>query len=239
MLQTFGTIALLALLGCGSTAPSQGNGSDLRVLFIGNSLTYTHDIPELVASLGEISEGPRVRVSQVSFGNFNLEDHWNRGDALDSIAKGGWDVVVLQQGPSTLPASRQHLIEWSTRFAQRIRAAGARPAIYMVWPQDGNFDAVARSYTDAAVAVDGTLIPAGEAFRAVVRDHADIAVFESDGFHPSPTGSYLAALVVYGRLADRTVAGVTLQRPVTGITPAQAAQLEVAADEANRDFGMD
>ncbi|MBA2460133.1 MAG: hypothetical protein H0V43_14415 [Gemmatimonadales bacterium] len=239
MFQTFGTIALLALLGCGSTAPDPGSGSDLRVLFIGNSLTYTHEIPELVAGLGEISDGPRVQVSEVAFGNYSLEDHWNRGDALDSIAKGGWDVVVMQQGPSTVPANRQHLIEGSTRFSQRIRSVGARPTIYMVWPPNGDFDAVARSYTDAALAVDGTLIPAGEAFRAVVRDHSDIAVFESDGFHPNPTGSYLAALVIYGRLADRPVAGVTLRRPVTGITLSQAAQLEAAADQANRDFGRD
>ncbi len=45
--------------------------------------------------------------------------------------------------------------------------------------------------------------------------------------------------MIYGRLADRPVAGVTLRRPVTGITLSQAAQLEAAADQANRDFGRD
>ncbi len=137
-----------------------------------------------MAGLGEISDGPRVHVSEVAFGNYSLEDHWNRGDALDSIAKGGWDVVVMQQGPSTVPANRQHLIEGSTRFSQRIRSVGARPTIYMVWPPNGDFDAVARSYTDAALAVDGTLIPAGEAFRAVVRDHPDIASSRATGSIP-------------------------------------------------------
>lgn len=238
MLQALRTFALLSLLGCGSTAPDQGNDRDLRVLFIGNSLTYSHDIPAQVAGLGEASDGPRVHASQVVFGGYSLEDHWNQGDALDSIARGGWDFVIMQQGPSTVPENRAQLVEWSIRFAERIRAAGARPAIYMIWPSNGDFDAVARSYTDAAQAVDGMLIPAGEAFRAVARDHPEIEIFDFDRFHPSPAGAYLAALVIYGRLADRPMSGVT-QRPVPGISTAQAGRLARAADKANWDFGID
>ena len=32
----------------------------------------------------------------------------------------------LQQGPSSLPASQAHLLEWTGRFAERIRGVGAR-----------------------------------------------------------------------------------------------------------------
>jgi hypothetical protein len=237
--QSFHRLALLAVLGCGSTAPAPVPSGDLDVLFIGNSLTSTNDIPGLVSELGTLTDGPRVRASVVAFGNYNLQDHWIRGDALDSIARGRWDYVVMQQGPSTQPESRQHLVEWAGRFAEPIRAAGGQPVIYMVWPSNGDFDGVSRSYTEAAVAVDGTLVPAGEAFRAVVRDHPDIEVFAADDFHPSRIGSYLAALVIYGRLTDQSVQGVTLRRPVPGLTSAQAGRLESAADQANRDFGID
>ena len=120
----FRATLLAVLLGCGSTAPDIGHSADLNVLFIGNSLTSTNDIPELVAGLGEVSGGPQVRGSEVSFGNFSLEDHWNQGDALEAIDWGGWDYVVMQQGPSTLPESRQNLLEWAGRFAERIRAVG-------------------------------------------------------------------------------------------------------------------
>lgn len=144
----------------------------------------------------------------------------------------------MQQGPSTLPESRQNLIEWTGRFAERIRQAGARPAIYMVWPSNGDFDGVSRSYTDAAHAVNGMLIPAGEAFRSVSRDHPEITIFQSDNFHPTQIGSYLAALVIYGQLTDREVEGVTLRRPVTGLSQTEAGELEAAADQANRDYGV-
>ncbi len=230
--------ALAVLLGCGSTAPDIGRNSDLEVLFIGNSLTATNDIPGLVTALGQVSGGPQVRVSEVSFGNFSLEDHWNRGDALEAIDQGGWDYVVMQQGPSTLPESRANLVEWAGKFAERIRAVGARPAIYMIWPSDGNFDAVGASYTAAAQAVDGMLIPAGEAFRSIDRDHPEITIFQGDNFQPTQIGSYLAALVIYGELTDREVAGVSLRHPVPGLSPSDAPTLEHAADQANQDYGI-
>jgi hypothetical protein len=229
--------ALLGMLACGSTGP--GSSEAIRVLFIGNSLTYSHDIPALVAGLQGPAQGPAVQVSQVAFGGFSLEDHWQQGDALDSIARGGWDVVVMQQGPSSLPANRQHLIDWAGRFAERIRAVGARPAMYMVWPSNGDYDGVSRSYTDAAVAIGGMLIPAGEAFRAVLQRHPDITILESDEFHPNATGSYLAALVIYGRLANQSMEGASARRPYPGLSPADALELERAADAANREHGRD
>lgn len=235
MLHALRTVALLALAGCGSTEPDGVSPAEVRVLFIGNSLTYTHDIPRLVASLSEQADGPRMRTAVVAVGGYGLEDHWRRGEALDSIARGGWSYVVLQQGPSTLPESRANLVEWTGRFAERIRAVNARPAVYMIWPSNGDFDGVSRSYRAAAAAVEGALIPAGEAFRAVARDHPDIPLFGGDGFHPSPAGSYLAALVIYGRLARRPTAGVGTEPP-SGLAPGAARRLEAAADEANRPY---
>lgn len=234
MLPLLRAVALLALTGCGSTEPVPVPVSTLHVLFVGNSLTYTHDVPGLVAALSERGGGPRIRTAVVAFGGYSLEDHWRGGAALDSIARGGWDYVVLQQGPSTLPDSRQHLVAWATRFAERIRAVAARPAIYMVWPSNGDYDGVSRSYREAAGAVQGILLPAGEAFRTVARDHPDIALFGGDGFHPSAAGALLAALVISGRLTGRDVEGVASGAPPPGLTADQVRRLEVVADLANR-----
>jgi hypothetical protein len=204
----------IAAPACGSsdgvTGPPDGEG--LAILFVGNSLTYFNDMPEIVAaiSLGA-GDDPPLRVGMVAFPNFSLEDHWNRGDALDAIDSGGWDVVVLQQGPSTLPASRLHLVEWAGRFAERIRASGARPALFSVWPTDGSeagFDATLASYGAAAAAVDGVLVPAGEAWRVAWARDSHLTLTIGDGFHPSLLGSVIAAYSIWHALTERSPVGL-------------------------------
>lgn len=229
-------LILFGLLSCGSTSPPELEG--LSVLFVGNSLTYTNDVPGLVGSLARNAGFARIRTAQVALPNYSLEDHWLRGEALDSIARGTWDFVVLQQGPSSLPESQAHLIEWTGRFAERIRAAGARPAVYMVWPPaGGDWDGVIASYTNAATQSNAVLLPAGGAWRAVLRDRPEIALYGPDQFHPAVAGAYLAALVIFGGLAERTTEGLSLQQPIVPLSQAQAAALERAADEVNRDNG--
>ncbi|HSF38638.1 MAG TPA: hypothetical protein VLT87_02530, partial [Thermoanaerobaculia bacterium] len=84
----------------------------LRVLFLGNSLTYSNDLPGIVQAFAK-ARGQEIYVDSVTLGGANLEDLWDDGSALDAIAKGNWNVVVLQQGPSSAPDSREHLRDWT------------------------------------------------------------------------------------------------------------------------------
>ena len=231
-------LLLLGLLSCGSSSGPPDLGESLSVLFVGNSLTYTENLPTLVEGLGRAAGLDRVRVASVAKPDYSLEDHWTDGEALDSIDQGGWDAVVLQQGPSSLPASQAHLLEWTGRFAERIRGAGAKPAVYMVWPPaDGDWNGVVTSYTAAAEGNDAALLPAGRAWQAVLAAHSEIALYGPDHFHPTRAGAYLAALVIFGGLADRTTVGLTQQRPINGLSDQEVTVLEHAADEANGTYG--
>ena len=77
-----------------------------HVLFIGNSLTYVNDLPATLSALAAAS-GDTIRVSSVAFPDYALEDHLAEGSAAKAIALGGWELVVLQQGPSSVEANRQ------------------------------------------------------------------------------------------------------------------------------------
>jgi hypothetical protein len=239
---------LLMALGCGS-----GTGLDtsdgLRVLFIGNSLTYTNNIPGMLKALIDSANAGPVTVEQVTFGGYGLEDHWGLGSAQDAIAEGGWDVVVIQQGPSATEG-RPSLLEYSQRYADEAARVGARLALYMVWPaieRSFDFDGVSESYTMAAQQVDGMLFPVGEAWRAAWRRDPDLALYGSDGFHPSVQGSYLAALVMFEQLTGRSPLGLPGSMDVRSsgfplipvqIPSATAELLQAAAIEANDRFGL-
>jgi hypothetical protein len=228
-------LLLAAAASCGSTSPDPIPDPDLRILFIGNSLTYANDLPSLVQHLGQSNSARPVAVSSVTLPNYNLEDHWNRGDALTAIRQGGWDLVVMQQGPSALPESRTHLIEWTGRFAAEIRKVGARPALYMVWPplnRESDWDAVTASYAAAAAAANAVLFPAGEALRSAYRTNPGLPLFAADGFHPAPLGSAGVALVIYAVAAKVSPVGLTA-RAGQGTFPADGiATLESAAADA-------
>jgi hypothetical protein len=224
-------VIALALTNCGSAASDQSD-PDLRVLFLGNSLTQFNDLPGLVADIADAADGPRVTTEAVDFGGASLEDLWNQGDALAAIDRGGWDVVVLQQGPSALPESQVLLLRDAKRFAERIRAAGGRPALYMVWPpldRSDDWDGVTQSYTAAAGSVDGLLFPAGEAIREALRRKPTLELLAADHFHPTPTGSYLVALVIYAGLTGRPVTGLVQRTAPTTLPLSDFAVLESAA----------
>lgn len=211
-----------------SATAGQAEVRERRILFIGNSLTTANGLPQLVSSLANAA-GRASSCETVAFGNFSLEDHWQQGDARKAIARGGWSAVVLQQGPSALPESQALLRQFTRRFDAEIRRAGARTALYMVWPslaRRQDFDGVSRSYTNAASDVRGLLLPVGDAWRtAWARDPA-LALYGPDNFHPSPMGSYLAALVIVHKLLD--VPPIGLPAP-SGIPDAMAKLLQQAA----------
>jgi hypothetical protein len=212
----------------------------LRVLFVGCSLTYSNDMPTIVQALAR-SAGESLEVAQATRGGANLQDHWRHGGALRQIKAGGWDVVVLQQGPSSTPENRENLRHWTRRFAEPIRKAGARPALNMVWPtldRFGYFDEVRSSYTLAAEDVDGMLFPSGEAWRAALRRDPKVALYRRDGFHPSPAGSLAVALSIFGVLYDRSPVGLPAREfAKVKVPPALARLLQEAAAEANQQFG--
>ncbi len=191
--------------GCAHAPLAPRVTGSTRVLFIGNSLTYVHDVPALVESIARQANDTGLVTAYVAFPDFALEDHWNEGTAGRALSGQQWEFVVMQQGPSSLPANREHLAHWSRAFAPGIRAAGATPVLYQVWPQigrRGDAPAVLVSYANAAREVGGRLAPAGAAWDSVLVMDDPFPVYSNDGLHASPYGAWLAAVVLYCTLRD-------------------------------------
>lgn len=202
-----------------SAAPAPGTPGSLRVLFIGNSLTYTNALPGALAAAA-LTAGDTIYVEMIARPNYALIDHLTENSGAEAaIRRGGWDFVVLQQGPTTLPINRDSLVLWTRMFDSLIRPTGARTALFMVWPQGASasgFDAVRISFQDAANAVGGVFLPAGLAWQRALQRDATLGLYGPDNFHPAPLGTYLAAITIYEKLTGHDARDLSGQASVNG-----------------------
>jgi hypothetical protein len=234
-------LAMSCLNAKSSLEPFAAGGH--HVLFVGNSLTYTNDLPATLAAIAA-SVGDTIRVASEVGAGLALVDHLTGAtNASARIAQGGWEYVILQQGPTPAGICRDSLVLWTKLFNSRIRTVGAKPAVLMVWPIVGvgpPFDDVRVSFQMAAQEVNGTFLPAGEAWRAALRADATLALYSSDGFHPSPTGTFLTALEIYERVTGhdaRTLPLLAFSNGVRFSLPDSTIRmLQAAAHEANTTF---
>ncbi len=200
-------VALLAGLvfpatACGHSPPTSPGFPDgtTRVLFIGNSLTYVNSLPDMFVALARLAGDRDLAAATVAFPDFALEDHWSEGTARRALTDHKWEFVVMQQGSSALPESQLNLRTWAGQFAPLIRASGATPVMYMVWPttsRAGDFPAVLESYRNAAAAIGGIFAPAGDGWTAFVELQS---LYSGDGLHPTVQGTYIAAVILLDRI---------------------------------------
>lgn len=240
------TIALRAItlalsLGCLGTevAGPRLVGEGRRVLFIGNSYLYFLDIPGIAQALADSAAGDKLAVETVAGPDMALVDHIAQGTAQKEIAKGGWEWVVLQQGPSSVSVNRDTLRLATQSLAADMAKVNAKPALFSAWPSEQrkqDFPGAIQSYTLAAADVGGILLPVAASWQGAWSRDSTLQLY-ADGLHPSVEGAYLSALVVYGKLLGRSTKGLPATlRLRSGVTltliPGRAATLQAAADSA-------
>ena len=205
-------IATALVLALAVAAAPVADARPVRALFIGNSLTYVNNLPAMIEAIAA-SAGLKGRITcrGVAKPDYGLQEHWDDGDALRGIKTGQWTHIVLQQGPSSQQNSRVVLREYAKKFAFEAKAGGARVIMYSVWPSRTRLDvmdAVTESYRLAAEDVNGSVVAAGEGWRAAWRRDPSLPLYGPDQFHPSPMGTYLAALMFFEQFTGRSPVGL-------------------------------
>ncbi len=189
-------------LDSGLEINTNNNLSNYNLLFIGNSLTYVNDLPNLVKSFA-LANGKDVEITMVAYGNYALIDHWEDGVIQTHIESGDYDFVIVQQGPSSQDYGRELLIEYGGKISALCKNNNTQLAYYMVWPSltyYSTFEGVIFSYTEAANLNNDILCPVGEVWKSYFDDTNDFSYYGPDGFHPSLAGSNVAAEIIYESL---------------------------------------
>ena len=181
---------------------NNNDNSEYNLLFIGNSLTSSNNLPDLVKSYA-MSQGKQISVKAITRGNTALIDHWNDGGIQSQIETGNYDFVIVQQGPSSQPYGRELLIEYGGYISGLCKKNDTKLAYYMVWPSRAyyhTFDGVIYSYREAANRTNDILCPVGEVWKSYFDQTSDFSYYGFDDFHPSLKGSNVAAQVIYESL---------------------------------------
>ncbi len=188
-----------------------------HILFVGNSYFYYNDslhnhVQRMAVAAGLFKE-PDLSYKSATIGGAALFDH-NIDHLLDPKnlrVDRPFEVVIMQDG-SAAPLSkrrRQKFDETATLYAQKVRAAGGEPVLYMTHaympphPQyrPGMIRDIASMYVGTGNRIGALVIPVGLAFEEAYRRKPGIRLHTSfDGTHPSMLGTYLAACTVLASL---------------------------------------
>lgn len=199
--------ALLVLFLLAPALRAQDATPDLervRILFIGNSYTFFHDLPRTLQAMGLASRpAVAVDVSSALVGGATLERHWADEGLRERIRNGGWDYVVLQEQSLRPIEAPDAMLRYARHFAEAIRAAGAKPVLFMSWARQSrpaSQDSLDRSFYRVAGEIDAIAVPVGAAWKEFQRMESSHGLYAPDGSHPSPLGSFIAATAFYRAL---------------------------------------
>ncbi len=194
-----------------------------RVLFVGNSYTYVNDLPQVFARLAASGSHP-VQSSALASPRATLADHVQAPETSATIRGHGWNVVVLQeqsQIPSLETLRQRAMYPPARQLVREVRNAGASPVFFLTWAhRDGWPEMGLHGYTAMQVAVDAgygkiarelgvAVAPVGVAWSSATRRFAPTVLWQSDGTHPTPAGTYLAACVFYATLFKASPVGLS------------------------------
>jgi hypothetical protein len=215
----------------------------LQILFIGNSHTYLHYMPRMLAGLVLASErGIEPEFDQSVGQGISLAQHWQNDQTREKMRRRKWDFIVLQDrsgGPLEAPPSFQR---HARLLAAEINRLNSRPIYFLTWanrnrPQ--NQPVLNDAYRAMAAEGNCLLAPVGPAWTRACEKWPNLVLHHRDGRHANPAGAYLTACVFYSTLFQTDAIGLPANFFIKGkLRPnqeeRQARQLQQAAWDAVR-----
>lgn len=188
----------------------------LKILFIGNSLTEFYDTPNMFREMANAA-GKSIYVDDRAVSGMLLEEHSVNQETIDKIKEQDWDYIILQGSNYNIAFPRNHgFITGPIMTLKRIilnNNSKTKIIFFLDWAmKEGvTFGEDYFSYSDFQdKIIEGTvkfadrlglLISAvGSAWNHVIENNPEIELFAPDKGHPSLKGAYLQACVYYSTI---------------------------------------
>ena len=189
------------------------------MLFIGNSYTGYNSLPTMVENVAT-SAGYSFSNSSLTPGGATLYQHSQNTSTYNQMASKNWDYVVIQaqsQEPS-FPNNQvaTQTLPYADQLVDSIRSIVpcAQPTFFRTWGREngdqwncpyfpplctyeGMDSLLHLRYRMMADSNDAYLSPVGSVWKYIRDTDSTIALYTSDGSHPSLAGSYVAACTFF------------------------------------------
>lgn len=178
----------------------------MRVLFIGNSHTYMNGLPFQFCEMCR-SQSLACDVLMVASSGVTLGWHARNPETQMAIQYYPWDYIVLQQkthpfdGVETLRRDCESLMPL-------LLNSRARVGLYMTWPEarfPEHADVLVPAFETVAAAFGFVPVPVIHAWQAVRQSAPGLSLYDPDGEHASPQGTWLAASMCMAILTGQAV----------------------------------
>lgn len=207
------TVLVLACLGVmalvstsNAHAQTVTTARQYRVLLVGNSLTYTNNLPALLRAVGASQGTPIVTETWVA-PDGTLAERWRDGHVADALRARKFDAVVLQEmgglAGCLASASQQRKAPCAAsthaheEFSRLATAHGAKTLLLTTWARDARGQArIDRGMRQLAVDTGATLLDGAAAIESMRKSQPSIRPYP-DGTHPSTQASLMLAVALY------------------------------------------
>lgn len=206
-------IFLLSILFLSFTYGIAQDQSPEKVLFVGNSYTYFWNLPKVVNLMATAKDTP-LNIRHSTSGGVNLGMHW-RGErnlkTRSRIATEKYQKVVLQDHSMRTIQHPDSLLYFGKKLSDEIKANGGTPYIYMTWARQWNplmQEQISKMYRQLAAEEEAVLVPVGEAWALARQLRPDLNLFDADGSHPGPLGTYLTGCLFFSAFTGQSPEGL-------------------------------
>ena len=242
-------LQLYFLLFACFTLTNSATATQRKVLFIGNSYTYTNNMPLMLQTMAT-ALGDTMVYDQSDPGGYTFAMHCSYATTISKIFSQQWDIVVLQEQselPSFPPAEVDtEVYPYARRLDSMIHANDSctQTMFLMTWGHangdplncaaypvictyEGMQERLRESYMQMTHDNNAVVAPVGIAWKKVMDSIPSIWLYISDSSHPVIPGSYLESCVLYSSIFHKKTFGCTY---TDGLTTSVAHTLQQVSD---------
>ena len=212
---------------------------EVRVLFIGNSLSSANDLPQMIADLAK-SRGHILQYDVYAPGGYRLFNHAQDPVSFKIIKTGAWDYIIPQEQGQYLGFSeyqiQKDVYPYAAQLCKTIRDVNPKTKIIFylnmarkngdpgnmhVAEELGTYSGmqkrITQGYLNMAEKYHTLIAPVGRVWEKIRSQNPSMELYADDS-HPNLIGTYLVASVLYEVIFKESAKGLSHPREMDNNT---------------------